>query len=135
MPGAAILTRTPLLNGGGIAGAFATGSTVAADLLPALGGDIYPINYAVAAMPSGSQGHVVLTGWGTVRLAVTITAGATSMELTDTTGVPAAPFEVVSGTVCITVGARTGTACSSLSRAQRGTTARRHLAGAKVASR
>lgn len=135
MPGAAILTRTPLLGSGGIAGVFAEGSVVALDVLPALGADLHPINYAVAAMPSSSQGHVVLTGWSTVRLAAGISAAATSMTVTDTTGTPDAPFEVVIGTEVITVGAKAGTSWSSLTRAGRGTTARRHLAGAKVASR
>lgn len=135
MPGAALLTRTPLLAGGGVMGAFASGSTVEGDLVSSGGTDLHPINYAVAAMPSGSQGHVVLAGWSTVRLAAQITAGATSLTVTSTDGVPAAPFEVVIGSEVITVGATAGTAWSSLTRHERGTTAGRHLAGAKIASR
>jgi hypothetical protein len=61
-----------------------------------------------------------------------ILSGASSLTLTSATGAPAAPFRILAGSEIILVGARSGTACSSLTRGAEGTTAAAHSSGDAV---
>ena len=62
-----------------------------------------------------------------------IDASQTTLTLANATGAPAAaPFRIVIDSEIIIVGARTGTACSSLTRGAEGTTAVLHANGAAI---